>query len=135
MLAMEHRGDSLVRNVRQSIALLSKGVEIQRALLHAPPDECPMMLEETSVCQVLDKVRQIYATPPAAVGRTLRVVNPPDVAIRVFQRYFTTPIGYGRGLDTFTMKWLTEKYLKGKVDFTSTEADGTTFRLWLPERL
>jgi signal transduction histidine kinase len=90
----------------------------------------------------------LEATPPgqtavirAAAGRkavTFSVWNgqamAPGVARRVFQRYFTTKSGPGRGLGTFAMKWLTERYLKGTVSFTSTQAGGTTFRLRLPER-
>jgi len=59
----------------------------------------------------------------------------PDVAVRVFQRYFTTKPGFGRGVGTYSMKWLAEQYLKGEVTFTSTEAEGTTFRLSVPQHL
>ncbi len=61
-----------------------------------------------------------------------RQAIPKGVALRVFQRYFTTKPGPGRGLGTYTVKWLTEDFLGGWVDFTSTEAAGTTFRLHLP---
>jgi signal transduction histidine kinase len=57
---------------------------------------------------------------------------PPATARRVFQRYFTTKNGPGRGLGTYTMKWLAETYLGGTVDFSSSEDAGTTFRLRLP---
>lgn len=57
---------------------------------------------------------------------------PKDVALRVFQRNFTTKPGEGRGLGTYTMKHLAETYLHGTVTFQSTEDDGTTFTLRLP---
>jgi signal transduction histidine kinase len=55
-----------------------------------------------------------------------------DVALRVFQRYFTTKGERGRGLGTYGAKLIAERYLGGRVSFTTSEADGTAFRLELP---
>lgn len=67
---------------------------------------------------------------------TLSVWNhqciPSDVAMRIFQRNFTTKKEAGRGTGTFAMKLLGETYLKGAVRFTSTPEEGTTFLLELP---
>ena len=51
--------------------------------------------------------------------------------LQVFQRSFSTK-GTGRGLGTYSIKLLTERYLKGTAFFTSTEEDGTTFYISLP---
>ena len=59
---------------------------------------------------------------------------PEDVARRVFQLHFSTKKGTGRGFGTFSMKLLGEDFLSGKVDFTSSEDQGTTFRFSLPIR-
>lgn len=69
-------------------------------------------------------------------GRVLfRVHNPmvmtDDVRLRVFKRNFSTK-GLGRGLGTYGMKLLTERYLGGDVQFTTHEGEGTTFTLSLP---
>jgi K+-sensing histidine kinase KdpD len=48
------------------------------------------------------------------------------VQLQLFKRSFTTK-GTGRGLGTYSMKLLGEKYLKGKVWFESSEQTGTTF--------
>ena len=56
---------------------------------------------------------------------------PRDVQLQIFQRSFSTK-GEKRGLGTYSMKLLAENFLGGRVGFTSTEAEGTTFRLWLP---
>ncbi len=56
----------------------------------------------------------------------------PDVARRVFQRYFTTKGGPGRGLGTHAVRWLTEEFLKGVVTFDSSREAGTSFRVHLP---
>jgi K+-sensing histidine kinase KdpD len=65
----------------------------------------------------------------------IRVHNPGhmprEIQQQVFQRSFTTK-GRGRGLGTYSMKLLGEKYLGGKVSFESTAGSGTVFSLALP---
>jgi len=58
-------------------------------------------------------------------------VMPFDVQLQIFQRSFSTK-GLGRGLGTYSVKLLTEKYLGGKVDFKSNENEGTIFYVELP---
>lgn len=55
-------------------------------------------------------------------------VIPPEVQLQVFQRSFSTK-GSGRGLGTYSVKLLAERYLHGTVSFVSDEATGTTFRV------
>lgn len=57
---------------------------------------------------------------------------PKEVQQQLFQRSFSTK-GLGRGIGTYSMKLLGEKYLKGKVWFESTIEKGTTFYLELPD--
>lgn len=52
----------------------------------------------------------------------------------IFHRRFSTK-GESRGLGTYSMLLLTERYLHGGVGFTSAEGAGTTFFLRLPKRL
>lgn len=58
---------------------------------------------------------------------------PPQVAAQIFKRSFSTK-GEGRGLGTYSMKLFGERYLGGRVSFTSSERDGTCFRFELPWR-
>ncbi len=58
-------------------------------------------------------------------------VMPHDVQLQVFQRSFSTK-GTGRGLGTYSVKLLTERYLKGKAIFESSEKTGTIFRITVP---
>ncbi len=51
---------------------------------------------------------------------------PREVEMQVFMRSFSTK-GAQRGLGTYSMKILGEQHLGGKVDFTTSETDGTTF--------
>ena len=57
-----------------------------------------------------------------------------DVPLQMFQRSFTTK-GIGRGLGTHSVRLLTRRYLKGTVSFTSSPAEGTTFRVTYPHEL
>lgn len=64
------------------------------------------------------------------VGNRFSVHNqtfiPGDIQLQLFKRSFSTK-GVGRGIGTYSMKLLGEKYLKGKVGFESTPEKGTTF--------
>lgn len=53
-------------------------------------------------------------------------VMPRSVQLQVFQRSFSSK-GEGRGLGTYSMKLLSERYLSGKVGFTSDAESGTIF--------
>ena len=54
----------------------------------------------------------------------------PDIQLQLFKHSFSTK-GTGRGLGTYSMKLLGERYLKGKVGFESTKEKGTTFYIEL----
>lgn len=82
----------------------------------------------------------LEATPPGQTvtlgcrledGKVAFWVNNPThmperVRLQIFNRSFSTK-GAGRGLGTYSMKYLTEKYLEGDISFTSTPSSGTTF--------
>ncbi len=59
---------------------------------------------------------------------------PPEVQLQVFNRSFSTK-GTGRGLGTYSVRLLAERYLQGRVVFWSSSRDGTTFEVTLPLRL
>lgn len=61
-----------------------------------------------------------------------QAIIPPAVAGRIFQRFFSTKEGPGRGFGTFSMKLVAEQMLGGTIDFTSSLQDGTLFTLTLP---
>ena len=56
---------------------------------------------------------------------------PRNIQKRIFQRNFSTKDGVGRGLGTYSMKYFGERILGGCVDFSSSAAEGTRFRLTL----
>ncbi|MDR1172579.1 MAG: HAMP domain-containing histidine kinase [Bacteroidales bacterium] len=57
-------------------------------------------------------------------------VMPDHVKSQIFQRSFSTK-GEGRGIGTYSMKLLGERYLKGNVGFESISGKGTRFYLTL----
>lgn len=56
---------------------------------------------------------------------------PRNVQLQLFQRSFSTK-GEGRGLGTYSIKLLSERYLKGDVSFVSSQTKGTTFTVRFP---
>ena len=72
----------------------------------------------------------------AAEGRAVFSVHNPavmakEVKLQVFNRSFSTK-GADRGLGTYSIKLLSERYLKGEACFTSEAGAGTVFTLKLP---
>lgn len=61
-------------------------------------------------------------------------VMPQEVKLQMFKRSFSTK-GSGRGLGTYSIKLLSERYLKGTVSFTSEAPAGTTFQTRYPLNL
>lgn len=59
---------------------------------------------------------------------------PEPIQLQIFQRSFTTK-GAGRGLGTYSMKLLSERYLNGSVLFESSKEGGTTFYARFPQQL
>ncbi len=61
-------------------------------------------------------------------------VIPPDIQPLIFSRTFSTK-GKGRGIGTYSIKLLTDKYLKGRISFESNEKIGTVFHAVYPVSL
>lgn len=62
-------------------------------------------------------------------------VMPELVQLQIFHRSFSTKGQPGRGLGTHSMKLFSERYLQGRLCFTSREPEGTVFTLSLPKVL
>ncbi len=56
---------------------------------------------------------------------------PRSTQLQIFNRSFSTK-GFNRGIGTYSMKLLTENYLKGNITFISNEDSGTTFKVEIP---
>jgi len=82
-----------------------------------------------------DVVRLGCAEEPDAVRFLVhnQAVMSPQAQEDIFHRRFSTK-GETRGLGTYSMLLLTERYLGGSVGYTTSEEAGTTFFLRLPKR-
>ncbi len=58
-------------------------------------------------------------------------VIPEKIQLQIFQRSFSTK-GSNRGIGTYSVKLIAEKYLGAKVSFVSTPGAGTVFKLEFP---
>lgn len=71
-----------------------------------------------------------------AAQKTFHVHNPsvmPEaVRAQVFNRSFSTKGTPGRGIGTYSVKLITEKYLGGGISFEAEDGRGTTFSVALP---
>jgi signal transduction histidine kinase len=76
------------------------------------------------------------AVESTAGGVAMRVWNaaaiPAAVLPRIFERYFSTKPGDGRGQGTFIARIFTERFLHGSIGVTSTAEGGTAFEVRLP---
>ena len=61
-------------------------------------------------------------------------VMPREVQLQLFQRAFSTK-GPDRGLGTYSMRMISQRYLGGSVSFRSEPGSGTEFRVALPQAI
>jgi K+-sensing histidine kinase KdpD len=64
-----------------------------------------------------------------------RSVIPKEVTKRIFQRFYSTKREPGRGLGTYSMKLFGEKFLGGRIRFTTSENKGTEFSFSIPKKI
>ncbi|MFH1687076.1 MAG: HAMP domain-containing sensor histidine kinase [bacterium] len=132
----------LAATLRGHKAALKRKVEVQQE----PPD-ITVLTDRWLLLRVLLNmgINALEATQPGGRiriwledkpdGPAVAVWNdayiPSKIARRIFQRNHTTKEGFGRGLGTYAMKLLGQEILNGRVDFTTSEEMGTTFRYHL----
>jgi len=94
------------------------GNMLKNALEACQPEETATMGATLSGAEI-----EIWVHNPAFIPRKTQ--------LQIFQRSFSTK-GAGRGLGTYSIKLLTERYLDGRVSFTTSPEAGTTFRVFFP---
>lgn len=132
-----------------AVAYASQAIAADRTLVIAPDSEdLVFVADQTLLGRVLGNLikNAIEASQPGetvTVGcRTMapaqvefwvhnEAVMPDEVKAQVFERSFSTK-GRGRGVGTYSIKLLTERYLEGSVSFDSRVGAGTTFRVRYP---
>ncbi len=113
-----------------SALLLRVLVNMVRNALEATPPGSAARVR----CEQLRPEPSGEESDPGAVRFSVRNegVIPPGVQARIFQRSFSTKAQRGRGLGTYGMKLLGERYLAGEVSFVSAPESGTIFWIDLP---
>jgi len=156
-LSDAERGDLVVsRSVVHGHELLNECIalyenhEVAQAreiLLAEDSRDCTVMTDKRLLQRVLGNMikNALEATEPggtvtagvkSADGSVVFSVHnekamPEDVRLQLFQRSFSTK-GPGRGLGTYSIKLIGERYLGGRVGVTCDENVGTTFSIALP---
>lgn len=148
------------RPVFQKTPLMSIFKELEQIFINHPvrigkklilPESVPhdMITTDRSVLIriLVNMIKNAFEASPEGSEITLRIAAtnnsvkfavhnpgtiPPHIAKRIFQKHFSTKKSPGSGIGTFVMKHFGETVLNGRVEFESTQADGTTFRLTLP---
>jgi len=132
-LAVVYRRHEVAKDKNITVAAESEGVAFRSdytLLLRVLGNMLKNALEATSAGESVtlgarrdaDQV-EFWVNNPAFMPR--------DVQLQVFKRSFSTK-GQGRGIGTYSIRLLVSKYLGGAVDFSSSPAQGTTFRVRLP---
>ena len=117
----------------------------RKLTIRLPGQEASVRSDPDLLLRVLENMvtNALEATPPGGQVEvwyvpgqpTFHVRNPgelpEDVALRIFQRSFSTKGSRGHGLGTYSMKLFTETYLGGHISFTSNAEEGITFTLSL----
>ncbi|MCL5027929.1 MAG: ATP-binding protein [Bacteroidetes bacterium] len=110
-----------VDNDFKSIEFISDEILISRVLSNMIKNALESITVEKKIkigCNLLNNKIQFFVHNPGFI--------PMETQYQIFQRSFSTK-GVGRGLGTYSMKLITERYLKGKIYFNSSEENGTTF--------
>lgn len=133
---------AIIREYREHGLALNKKIRFEEAHSEITLYSDPVLLKRIVTNMIKNALESTPADDEVTVGciigtkEAVVVVRNPSfmpelVQKQVFQRSFSTK-GKGRGLGTYSMKLLGEKYLGGKVRFTSSRKEGTTFYLHLP---
>lgn len=115
LLIEQQPRNALVGIIQKLSNKISNEVLIQHHLKKFGISDFQPILEDISAEMVMQESRKTFEKNPLAENRNL-----------VFQE------AMGRGWGTYSMKLLGEKILRGRVNFTSSEKNGTTFQLSIP---
>jgi signal transduction histidine kinase len=86
---------------------------------------------EASLPYQIVSIKSVFKDNKALISVHNKTHISEENQLQIFQRSFSTK-SPNRGLGTYSIKLLTERYLKGKVYFTSNNDLGTTFTVELP---
>jgi len=115
-----------IRSADHDVEMQTDSALLKRVLINMIKNALEACWEGETVtvaCSLNDGRIEFSAHNPHEMSR--------EVQLQVFQRSFSTK-GAGRGLGTYSIKLLCERYLGGRVWFKSNEQEGTTFFAAVP---
>jgi len=158
MLAQAEKGDLAVNLAALDLPALARTLgetysrhpqgEGKNLVVRFPAAASPPVSDQTLVLRILSNM-VMNALEASGVEATVEVhyevlsgvptftvrnpgVIPEQVVPRIFQRSFSTKSEPGHGLGTYSMRLMAERYLGGRVAFTTSAEGGTAFTLTLP---
>jgi hypothetical protein len=133
--------DSSVGKISSHEVGQNKQVEITRNSAYIDFESDRMLLQRVIINLIKNALEATQTAGTVAVGvedlgakirfwvKNIEII-PKEVQLQIFQRSFSTK-GESRGIGTYSIKLLTENYLKGKVSFISNETERTVFTIEL----
>jgi signal transduction histidine kinase len=126
LLNNPNRAKIKVDMASEDITLITDPILLNRVITNMAKNALEASLEEETVI-----LKAEIAAKKVIISVHNKAVMDNEVKIQVFHRSFSTK-GSGRGLGTYSIKLLTERYLRGKVSFRSSSEEGTIFYIELP---
>jgi len=117
--------DPETANVRMVVDTTLLGRVVTNMLINAK-EACSAGEAVTAGCREEDVMLEFWVHNPSTMPR--------EAQHQVFQRSYSTK-GPGRGLGTYSIKLLSERYMGGAVSFTTSAETGTTFRARFPREV
>ncbi|TVR75213.1 MAG: hypothetical protein EA408_00735 [Marinilabiliales bacterium] len=129
LLANNKLRNRIVKYEKSGVEIYTDETLLRRVLINAVKNA----LEASD-----DTQEVVVAAGPAAddpVSAEIKIMSipviPDDIQLQLFQRSFSTK-GAGRGWGTYSIRLLTESYLRGRVSFRSDREAGTVFTIAIP---
>lgn len=118
LMRIDEKSESLIFTTDRTLLNRVIGNMIKNALEGSVPGETVTM-----GCYKIDQQIYLWVHNPTYI--------PENIRMQIFNRSFSTK-GAGRGLGTYSMKYFTEKYLQGSINFISKENSGSIFTACYP---
>lgn len=122
------------KNVQVDSGACDKSIKTDKTLLRRvllnmlknAIEASPINSTVTFGCEDKEEYIEFWVHNPTVISR--------ENQLQIFKRSFSTK-GSGRGLGTYSMKLLSERYLKGSVKFVSNNEVGTIFSATYPKEI